>query len=156
MIPENMVPASPELVKIAVRLPISYVGVSSHITGSTIRVLAYIRLVPSSENPVDSHETARLEEALEETNHHNLPGVIREARAKCQKAPAETCCGQPDPGGNLLEDEVVGNLSQEVSSVEDGVDLIELCSSEAQFLSHSRNICIVQISGTVSDGSEQS
>lgn len=55
-----------------------------------------------------------------------------------------------DPGRDFLQYEVVRNLSQEVSSIENGVDLVELSSLEAQLLSHSGNICVVQIPDTVS------
>ena len=44
---------------------------------------------------------------------------------------------------DLLHDQVVWYLAEEVSSVEDGIYLVELCAFEVEVFPGSRDVCIV-------------
>lgn len=90
-----------------------------------------------------SYKAARLEEALKKPYDHDLPRMMRETRTQRQESPAQTCQWQPDSRWHALKDEVVRNLSQEVASVEYGIDLIELRSVKVQLFSHARDIGVV-------------
>jgi len=53
---------------------------------------------------------------------------MHEACAEGKETPSETSGRKPNARWHFLEDEVVGHLAQEVATVEDGVDLVELSS----------------------------
>lgn len=52
---------------------------------------------------------------------------------------------EEDSGFDIIQCDIAGHLTDGVADGEDGVDLIELISPEAQLFSHARNIGIVQI-----------
>lgn len=68
---------------------------------------------------MDADEAAGFEEGLEEADDHYLGWGGGEGGAEGEDAPDETCCWEPDSGADLLEDEVVGDLAEEVAAVED-------------------------------------
>lgn len=53
--------------------------------------------------------------------------------------------GKEDSRLNIVKCNVAGHLTNRVSDSEDGIDLVELVSSEAQFFSHPGDVGIVQI-----------
>jgi hypothetical protein len=102
-------------------------------------------LVPGSENPLYADEAAGLEDTLEEADDHDLPGMVHESGAESEKAPCHAGGGQPDSRADFLHDQVVWNLAEEISAIEDRVDLVELCAFEVEVFSGSRDVGIVQI-----------
>jgi len=103
----------------------------------------FFRLIPRSEDPLHSDEAAGLEDTLEEADDHDLPGVMHESGAESEKTPCHASGGQPDSRADFLHDQVVGNLAEEVASIEDRVDLVELCALEVEVFSSARDVCIV-------------
>jgi hypothetical protein len=58
--------------------------------------------------------------------------MMGEACSEGEKAPAKASHGQPDAWRNLLQNEVVGDLTEEVAAVEDSVYLVELSALASQ------------------------
>lgn len=105
----------------------------------------FLRFVPRSENPLYADEAAGLEDSLEETNDHDLPGVVHERGAESEKAPCHASGGQPDSWADFLHDQVVRNLAEKISAIEDCVDLVELRAFEVEILPSPRDVCIVEV-----------
>lgn len=103
----------------------------------------FFRLVPRAENPLYADEAAGFEDTLEETDDHDLPGMMDESGAEGEETPCHAGGWKPDSRADLLHDQVVWYLAEEVSSVEDGIYLVELCAFEVEVFPGSRDVCIV-------------
>ena len=53
----------------------------------------FLGFVPGAENPLYTDEAARLEDSLEETDDHDLPGVVYEGGAESEEAPCHASGG---------------------------------------------------------------
>ena len=71
--------------------------------------------------------------------------MVCEACAKCEEAPAGTGKREPDSGRHLLQYQVVGNLAQEVSAIENGVDLVQLGSLEVEVFFGTGDVRIIEV-----------
>ena len=91
------------------------------------------------------NEAGSFENALEEANGHDLVRVVGEACAEGKEAPAGTGKWEPYPRGYLLQYQVVGDLAEQVSAIEDGIDLVELSSLEIEVFFGTGDVCIVEV-----------
>ena len=71
--------------------------------------------------------------------------MVGEACAEGKEAPARTGKWKPYPRGYLLQYQVVGDLAEQVSAIEDGIDLVELGSLEIEVFFGTGDVCIVEV-----------
>ena len=71
--------------------------------------------------------------------------MLREPRPQRQQPPAETRGRQPDARRDLLQNQIIRDLAEHVSAVEDGVDLVQLGSGEVQVFFHAADVGVVEV-----------
>ena len=104
-----------------------------------------LRLVPRAQDPLHADEAAGFENSLEETDDHDLPGVVHECRAESEKTPRHASGRQPESGADFLHDQVVRDLAQKITPVKDCVDLVELGAFEVEVFAGAGYIGVVEV-----------
>jgi hypothetical protein len=108
---------------------------------------------------MSANKCGRLEDGLEETNRHDMLRLLSSCSGHCQHSPCnlfnlaksrEMLINYTRHAGwkevswfDIVQSNVAGHLSNSISNRKNGVDLIELVSSEAQLFSHARYIGII-------------
>lgn len=71
--------------------------------------------------------------------------MVGEACAEGKEAPAGAGKWEPYPRGHPLQYQVVGDLAEEVSAIENGVDLVELGSLEIEVFFGTGDVCVIEV-----------
>lgn len=71
--------------------------------------------------------------------------MVSESCTECEESPAKTSDRQPDSWSDTLHDDVVGNLSKKVTTIEHRVNLIEIGGFEVKIFPHTTHISVIEI-----------
>lgn len=89
----------------------------------------------------------------ESTQTDELVKVAYEPENKTKETPQECHERDPDPGRDLLENQVAGDLGSDVEGIEDDQTLLILEGCQAEFLVHAVDLCVANI-GAVEERAE--
>src|SRR5450631_3746548 len=91
---------------------------------------------PVGEIEDDAGKVAGFREAEQKTQDVQLGDAVNEAGEKRQAAPSDDDAGEPDASTELMEQQVAGNLENEISEEENSGEKAELLAGDAEILVH--------------------
>ena len=94
---------------------------------------------------MDARECRALDDALEETNGHDVRGLCHRCRAHGQHGPQHRHGRQPVVGRDDLQHQVVWHLANDVAHGKQSVDNRVLLAHEPDILTHPRHIGILEV-----------